>query len=80
MKNMSTENYYYELKDLTIEELNKIQHQCSDKISHLYHDMGTAIAQNDKEKYKNLNNESINIHNKLSAAIILINHKEQGLI
>ena len=80
MKNMSTAMYYEQMKNLTTSELEVIKTHCSDKLSRLYHDMGHCIGDDDRTKFELLNNESINIHNKLNAAIILINHKDEGLI
>lgn len=80
MLSISTKDYYDDMKGLSIEELEEVKHKCSDKISWLYHEMGTTITKDDRERFNFLNNESINVHNRLNAAIILINHKETGLI
>ena len=80
MLSISTAMFYEDLKDLSIEELEMTKHRCSDKLSWLYHEMSGCITKDDKEKFNTLNNESINTHNKLSACIILINHKNEGLI
>ena len=80
MKNMSTEMYYNELKGLTKSELEVIKTRCADELSRLYHDMGRCIGDDDQTKFNLLNNQSINTHNQLNACIILINHKDEGLI
>lgn len=80
MKSRSTFNYYEDYKQLTISELEVIKHHCSEKLSMLYHDMSKCISNDDKTKFDLLNNESINVHNELSACTILINHKENGVI
>lgn len=77
---MSTENYYEEFKNLTIEELEKKQNKIENELTHVYHMISMATLENNKIKFQELNNKSIELHRKLSACQILINHKETGLI
>ena len=56
MLSVSTKDYYEDLKGLSIEELEEIKHKCSDKISWLYHEMGTTITKDDRERFNYLNN------------------------
>ena len=77
---LTTENYYEEHKDLTIEELEVLQNKIENELTHVYHMMSMATLENNKEKFQELNNKSIELHRKLSAVQILINHKETGLI